>query len=85
MVARRRFSRLALAVLPHRRTVGSLSDAGNGGPQSDRVLQAQGMISVQRGCGMDEAFDLLREKAFVLGQTLEYTALDVLDHIIRFD
>ena len=33
------------------------------------------MIRDQRNCGADQAFDLLREKALMLGQTLEYTAL----------
>jgi len=43
------------------------------------------MISVQAGCTLAEAFDLLRERAVQLGQTLEHTALDTLDRIIRFD
>jgi AmiR/NasT family two-component response regulator len=55
------------------------------GPQSDRVSQATGMISVQAGCTLAEAFDLLRERAFALGQMIEHTALDVLDGLIRFD
>jgi AmiR/NasT family two-component response regulator len=55
------------------------------GPQSDRVSQATGIISVQAGCTLAEAFDLLRERAFALGQTLELTALDVIDGVLRFD
>ena len=55
------------------------------GPQSDRVSQATGMISVQALCDVREAFDLLRERAFVLNQTLELTALDVIDGEVRFD
>ena len=43
------------------------------------------MISVQAECTLAEAFDLLRERAFVLDQMLEHTALDVVDGIIRFD
>ena len=54
------------------------------GPHSDRVSQATGMISVQADCSLAEAFDLLRERAFGIGQTLEMTALDAIDHIIRF-
>jgi AmiR/NasT family two-component response regulator len=60
-------------------------DPVGSGPGSDRVAQAVEMIRGQRNCGSDQAFDLLREKAFMLGQTLEYTALDVLDDLIRFD
>ena len=62
-----------------------MADRPMHGPQSDRVAQAMVMICEQRGCPPDRAFDLLREKAFMLGQTLEYTALDVLDNIISFD
>jgi hypothetical protein len=43
------------------------------------------LICTHVGCGPDKAFDLLRERALLLGQTLEYTSLDVLDHVIRFD
>jgi hypothetical protein len=55
------------------------------GPQSDRVSQATGMISVQAGCTLAEAFDLLRERAFARGQMLEFTAIDVIDGARRFD
>jgi len=54
-------------------------------PQNDRVTQAMELICTHVGCGPDKAFDLLRERALLLGQTLEYTSLDVLDHVIRFD
>jgi hypothetical protein len=43
------------------------------------------MISVQAGCTLAEAFDLLRERAFVLDQMLELTAIDVIDGALRFD
>jgi hypothetical protein len=55
------------------------------GPQSDRVSQATGMISVQAACTLAEAFDLLRERAFVLDQMLELTAIDVIGGALRFD
>jgi AmiR/NasT family two-component response regulator len=55
------------------------------GPDSDRVAHATGVISVQAGCTLPEAFDLLRARAVKVGQTLEHTALDVIDHIIRFE
>ena len=54
------------------------------GPQSDRVSQATGMISVQAECSLAAAFDLLRERAFADEQSLQDTALDVIDGIIRF-
>jgi hypothetical protein len=57
----------------------------NWGPQSDRVSQATGMVSAQAECSLAVAFDLLRERAFSIGQQLELTALDVLDGVIRFD
>jgi hypothetical protein len=43
------------------------------------------MVSVQAGCSIAEAFDLLRERAFTIAQALELTALDVIDGILRFD
>jgi len=55
------------------------------GPQSDRITQAIEVIRNQVHCGPDRAFDLLRERALLLGQSLEDTALDVLDNIVRFD
>jgi len=55
------------------------------GPTSPRVQQAIGMISVQADCTIADAFDLLRERAFALEQTLEHTALDVIERKIRFD
>jgi hypothetical protein len=36
-------------------------------------------------CASDRAFDVLRERALLRDQTLEYTALNVLDDIVRFD
>jgi hypothetical protein len=71
----------------HRPTVGGMNGTpGNGARHlSARVLQAQGMVSAQRGCGMDEALARLRIRARASGQDLEELALDVLDGIIRFD
>jgi hypothetical protein len=62
-----------------------MPDLPRTGPQSARALQATGMISVQAACTLVEAFDLLRERALALDQTLEVTALDVIDGEIRFD
>lgn len=78
--------RWVLADWPYPYTVESdMPDRPTHGPQSDRVTQAMVLVCEQRGCPPDQAFDLLREKAFLLGQTLEHTALDVLDDIIRFE
>ena len=46
---------------------------------------ATGQVVRQADCEVIEAFDRLAERAKLLGQTLEHTALDVLDGIIRFD
>jgi hypothetical protein len=62
-----------------------LPDLPATGPTSARVAQATGIISVQAHCAVEAAFDLLRERAFTLGQTLDVTALDVVDHVIRFE
>jgi hypothetical protein len=52
---------------------------------SNRVAQATGMISVQAGCSVDDALLLLGVRAEALGSSMEDTALDVLDGVIRFD
>jgi hypothetical protein len=44
-----------------------------------------GIIAVQAKCDTTEAFDRLRGRAAELGQTIEHTALDVFDDVIRFD
>jgi hypothetical protein len=46
---------------------------------------ATGQIVRQADCEVFDAFDRLAERARALGQSLEHTALDVLDGIIRFD
>ena len=85
---RKRVKRPAASLAGHSTaTYGPLrmADATDTGPQSDRVLQATGMASVQARCTLPEAFDLLRERAFALDQTLEFTAIDVVNRVIRFD
>jgi hypothetical protein len=54
-------------------------------PVSDRVREATGMVAAQAPCGLDEALRLLANRADARLQSLEHTALDVLDGIIRFD
>jgi hypothetical protein len=52
---------------------------------SSRVAVADEMIAAQAGCDIDEALQLLIIRTKSLGQSMEITALDVLDGIIRFD
>jgi hypothetical protein len=52
---------------------------------SKNVHQAVGMVAAQVGCDVDEALARLKIRADAMGQTLEHTALDVLDRVIRFD
>jgi hypothetical protein len=52
---------------------------------SHHVHQATGMIAAQVDCSMGEALNRLRIRAAATGQSLEHTALDVLDGVIRFD
>jgi hypothetical protein len=42
------------------------------------------MIAAQSDCDVDEAFHRLNIRAAAMGQTLQDTALDVLDLRIRF-
>ena len=46
---------------------------------------ATGQVVRQADCEVIDAFDRLAERARALGQSLEHTALDVLDGIVRFD
>jgi hypothetical protein len=51
---------------------------------SAHVHQATGIISVHAECTIPEALVLLRRRAEAMGQSLEHTALDVLDGLIHF-
>jgi hypothetical protein len=53
--------------------------------RSVHVHQAAGMIAVQANCDVEEALGRLTIRAKAMGQTVEDTALDVLDRLIRFD
>ena len=48
------------------------------------VHQATGMIAAQAGCDIVEAYHRLNIRAAAMGQSLQDTALDVLDRRIRF-
>ena len=60
---------------------------GNGAslPYSARVLQAQGMVSVQARCGMAQAIILMTDKAEATNTTIDELAEQVLDRSVRFD
>ena len=62
-----------------------MADSPSDEPLSVAVHQATGMIAAQAGCDVSEAFNRLKIRAAALGQTLDETALDVLDRVIRFD
>ena len=42
------------------------------------------MVSAQGECSIPEAFDLLRERSLALRQTLDFTAVDVIEGRLRF-
>ena len=48
------------------------------------VYQATGIVAVQADCGVIEAFDLLRDRAQLMDESLHDMALDVIDGVIRF-
>ncbi len=52
---------------------------------SIHVHQATGMIAAQANCDIDEAYNRLVIRAAAADQSLEATALDVLDRVIRFN
>ncbi|MFF1654410.1 ANTAR domain-containing protein [Streptomyces sp. NPDC058249] len=65
---------------------GSLPDRGFedlGGYRAE-IDQATGILTVQLGVGIDEAFVRLRAYAFMQGRRLADVAADVVDHRLRF-
>lgn len=48
------------------------------------VARAQGMVSVQVDCSLDDALQMMRDRASVSHATLNEIATAVLDHSIRF-
>ena len=58
---------------------------GDGGDFSDRVHQATSMVSAQLHCTLAEVLDRLIIRADASGQSLEHTALDVIDGELRFE
>jgi AmiR/NasT family two-component response regulator len=52
--------------------------------RSDRVYQAQGMVSVQADCTVDEALDKMTRKAEASGLSLEAVATAIIERRVRF-
>ena len=52
---------------------------------SEQIAQAQGKVSVQVDCTLDEALLLMRARAASSDLSLAYIAQAVLDGSIRFD
>lgn len=55
------------------------------GDHSEEIAQAQGMVSVQVDCTLDEALLLMRARAASSDVSLAYVANAILDGSIRFD
>jgi hypothetical protein len=51
---------------------------------SAEVNQAAGMVSVQANCHVDEALNLMAERAFIAHVPLDQIAAAVHDHSVRF-
>ena len=56
----------------------------NGTPFHSQVNQAQGMVSVQAACSLDEALVLMEDRATIQGRSLDEIAAAVVDRSIRF-
>jgi hypothetical protein len=70
---------------PNSRTVTAMARNPNGGGLfSDRVHQATGMVSAQQGCNLAEALGRMIIRARATDRSLERTASDVIDRVIRF-
>jgi phage gp46-like protein len=51
---------------------------------SDRVYQAQGMVSVQADCTVDEALAWITEKARESGMSVDAMAAEIIERRVRF-
>ena len=60
-----------------------MPDRRKRGYLSDKVHQATRMVSAQADCEMSEGLNRLRIRARAMGQSVEATALDVFDGLIR--
>jgi AmiR/NasT family two-component response regulator len=55
-----------------------------GGHINASVRQAQGMVSIQLGCELEDALTRMRERADETGETLDHIAADVIARLTRF-
>jgi AmiR/NasT family two-component response regulator len=51
---------------------------------SDRVYQAQGMVSVQADCTVDEALAWMTEQARESGMSVDAMAEEIIERRVRF-
>jgi hypothetical protein len=49
------------------------------------VSRAVGVVSVQAGCRIEQAFVLMNERALAMNRTLDDIAVEVIDRVVRFD
>lgn len=49
------------------------------------VWQAQGVVSVQAACSVDEAMRMIEDRAQISHQSIWQIAIEVIDHQIRFN
>jgi hypothetical protein len=75
---------LALLSLQKEVETGLTVDARSGGFQP-QVHQATGMVMVQAGVTIEQAFLLLRARAFASGRSLSAVSADVIGRRLRFD
>lgn len=61
-----------------------MNDRINHWDRSDRVFQAQGMVSVQAGCTVDEALAQMTDRARESGVSLDAIASAIIERRIRF-
>jgi ANTAR domain len=64
---------------------GLVDDESTPGGYQAQVHQGTGMIMVQAGVDIEQAFLLLRARAFASGRPIQDVAADVVAHRIRFD
>ncbi len=50
-----------------------------------RIWQAQGVVSVQAGCSLDDAMWKILDRARIRHENIWQIAVAVMDHRIRFD
>jgi hypothetical protein len=60
------------------------SQVGTQSERSATMLQAGDMVSVQAECRVNQALELMADRAAVQGMTIEQVAQALVDHSIRF-